>query len=260
MIIIRVKEEKQPSDFDYVLSTLPELDELMKVIYKPIIGTYRIGLTLTILQDIKFLLNNKSRYSHLEITLTLPEQVYKKLTLAIPNLKEAVGGSMFDYLIEGIEKRNLLIDKKVLHSLYSSVGKSFDEIDDVLDMLKDKFGPFMSISIKDISKYVVLNTTVYPRTVLVSYINLYRFREQQLHKCLSDISPDIVIASMVKQVKKIHEQKVKYLESGIGTAFIKNLNTKNLNLMYRVLVTNKPYSLNDVTLLLEIYERGLDIL
>lgn len=259
MITIKLKEDRQSVEYDYLLTSLSELEDVMKIIYKPILGVYHIGLTFTEMSDIKFLLNNRSRYNHLDIHLLLSESMYKKVSLAMPNSIQAEKSSIFDYLKEGISTRNLLISKKVVSLLYSSVGKSYEEIDDILDILYKQFGPFMQISAKDLSKYLVINTVVYPRTVLISYINLNRWRRTQLEKCLSDISPEIVTAAMIKNVKKLHEQKSKYLSSGLGTKFIKELNTKNLNLMYYHLVSNKPRNLNDIVLLLELYERGLSV-
>lgn len=259
MIKIEVKEDRTSVDYDYVVSSLTDLDERMKTIYKPILGTYAIGLYLDNITDIKFLLNNKSKYNHINLHLTLTENIYKKISLAMPGIIQEERRSMFDYLVDGIAKRNLLIKKNIVYTIYSSIGKSYEEIDDLLDLLSKSFGPFMQINEKDISKYLVINNIVYPRTVLINYINLERYRKSKLQKCLSDISHDIVLASMVKQVKKLHEQKVKYLNSGLGNKFIRNLNTRNLNLMYYILVVSKPYNLNDVTILLELYERGLNI-
>lgn len=259
MIKILVKEDKTVVDYNYMISSLTNLEELMKAIYKPIIGRYSIGLELTELRDIKFILNNKSRYNHLDLYLILTEKIYKDISLALPSSIKSETKSMFEYLKEGITKRNLLIQSNVVYLLYSSIGKSYEEIDDVLDLLKDKFGSFMQISEKDLSKYIVVNTITYPRTVLISYINLNKYRKKKLEKCLNDISPDIVLASMVKTIKKLHKEKNEYLSTGLGSKFIKELNTRNLNLMYYTLVSNKPYYLNDIVILLELYERGVSI-
>lgn len=259
MISIDLKEDKKPIEFDYSISSIESLDEFVKVAYKPIFGVYKIALYLKSLKEIKYVLSNKSKYSHLDIHLLLDNNIYTKLSLAVPDLVNEGKKSMWEFLKDGVSDRRLLIDKKVLSLLYSSVGKSYDEITETLDILEKQFGPFMLISDKDLSEYIVINNIVYPRTVLISYINLYRWRKQKLTKCLEDISPDIVLASMIKQVKKLHEEKNKYLTTGLGSKFIQNLNTRNLNLMYYTLVVNKPYTLNDIVLLLEIYERGLEI-
>lgn len=259
MITIEVKENKANLDYDYSVSSLEDLRDLMKIIYKPIIGIYHVKLELSSLKDIKFLLNNQSQFNHLDLHLVLTEQKYKELQLALPNHIKSSNKSLFEYLMEGISKRNLLIKKNVVYTIYSSIGKSYEEIDEVLDLLYDNYGSYLQISEKDIAKHIVVNKTVYPRTVLIEYINLKRYRKNSLKKCLDNISPDIVLASMVKNIKKLHEQKTKYLSTGLGSKFIKELNTRNLNLLYYTLVVNKPYYINDITVLLEIYERGLNI-
>jgi hypothetical protein len=259
MISIKVKEDRTVIDYDYILSSFIELEDLMKIIYKPILGIYKIGLHLIEMSDIKSLLNNRSRYNHIDVHLLLSEATYKRVSLAMPNLVQDQKKGMWDYLAEGISERNLLISKKVVSLIYSSVGKSYEEIEDLLDLLSKSFGPFMQITEKDLSKHLVLNTIVYPRTVLISYINLTRWRKSQLTKCLKDISPEIVTAAMIKNIKKLHEEKSKYLKSGLGSKFIRELNTRNLNLMYYTLVAHKSRYLNDIVLLLETYERGLHI-
>lgn len=259
MITIEVKEDKAVVDFDYIVSSLEDLDKLMKVIYKPIIGIYHVSLELNDMKDIKFLLNNQSRFNHLDLHLILSEKKYKDLSLALPNAVRANRLSMFDYLMEGISKRGLLIKKNIVYLIYSSIDKSYEEIDNVLDTLYDNYGSFMQITEKDVSKYIVINKTVYPRTVLLEYINLKKYRKKKLEKCIQDISPDIVLAAMIKNIKKLHKEKEKYLKTGIGSKFISELNTKNLNLLYYTLVVNKSYFLNDITILLEIYERGINI-
>lgn len=259
MIDITLKEDKITRYYDYVLSNVEDFNDLMKIIYVPIIGRYKIGLTLTDINEIKSILYNSERYSHIDIYITLNEVVYKKLILAVPTLVSDAKPSILEYLKQGISKRNLIIKENVVYVIYQSVGKSYEEVDDILDLLVRVFGPFVEITKDGLSRHIVINNIVYPRSVLVNYINLTRYRKSLLERCLKDISPDIVIASMVKQVKKLHEDKCKYLASGLGTDFIKNLNTRNLNMMYYHLVVNKPYHLNDISVILEIYERGIEV-
>ena len=259
MLNIKVKDDKSIKDYDYYISSLTDLEDLMKVIYKPIIGSYTILLELKDLNYIKNVLNSKERYNHLNLILIVSDHMLKKIKLSMPDIIKSEDKSIFEYLQEGITKRNLLINKKVLYMIYSSVGKSYEEIDEVLDLLYSNFGSYMSISPKDLSQYIVINNITYPRSVLIDYINLNRYRKQRLQKCLNDISKEIVLASMVKNIKKLHEQKAKYLSTGIGNKFIRNLNTRNLNLLYNILVCSKPYYLNSIEVLLEIYERGLDL-
>ena len=256
MISIKLKEDKQVYEYDYSIKSLEELDELCNIIYKPIIGTYTISLTLSDLKDIKTLLYNKSRYEHLSIHVLLTEAKYKEVSLALPNevLDEKI--SLFEYLKDGITKRHLIIKNKVLSLLYSSVDKSYEAIDEVLDLLASKYGKFSNITKDDLSKVIVIKDIVYPRTVLIEYINLGRYRKYKLEKCLSDISSEIVLASMIKNVKKLHEDKSKYLRTGVGKKYIRDLNTRNLNLMYYTLVIAKPYNINDICILLSLYERG----
>lgn len=257
MITVKVKEERKPQQYDYTLSSLSDLDSLLKNIYAPIIGRYSIGLTLKELRDVKYLINNKGKYNHVDITVEVTDTFFKKLSLAMPDVSFSEKKGLYEYFMEGVSKRNLLLSKNVARLAYSSVGKSYSEIDELLDVLYKNYGSYMSISESDLSKHIVVNTIVYPRTVLINYINLTRWRKSMLNKCLSSISPDIVLASMIKTVKKLHSEKDKYFKSGVAPKYIRELNTRNLNLMYYILVINKPRSFNDITILLEMYERGI---
>lgn len=259
MIEVILDDDKLNINFDYVVSSIEDLKELMKDIYKPIFGEYVIKLTLKELQDIKYVVQNQGMFGHLKLYVCLSSSVFKKFQLAMPNADLKSKMTLYEYMMEGIGTRGLLIDKDAVRSLYSSIGKTREEVDIALDILSNNFGRYLRITKKELSKYFALNEIVYPRTVLLDYIRLSRFRKSRLHRCLRDIDDDIVLAAMVKNIKALHKEKVKYLSTGLGSDLIRKLNTRNINLLYYILVVAKPYHLNDVVVLLELYERGISV-
>ena len=256
MVKVISEETAKELKFHYAFKSVDEFYELAKSIYCPIIGRYTFGLKLTEMSEIKQMIENKARYNHFDIYIILKDPIMKKFYLAMPNYKEKEE-TPWDYFMAGISSRNLLIEKKARRILYSSIEHSYEDIDDILNLLSDKFGEFVYITMNDISKHIPIKDIVYPRTVVIEYINMGRYRKSKLEKCLKSISPDILLPSMVKQVKKLHKEKDQYLKNGLGNSVIKDLNTRNLNLLYYTLVINKPYYLNDPVVLLEIYERGI---
>lgn len=258
MVLIRIKEDSENTEYDYSVKSIDELTILLHNIYKPILSpSYKISLSLSALADIKFILNNQQRYDHIELYLILTEGTFRYISLAMPGVVKSVNKTSYDYFIDGIAKRHLIIRKNDLNILYHSIIHSYEEIDYILDLLYNKFGSFTEISKNDMSKYIVLNDIVYPRQVLIAYINLYRFRSSMLYRCLNCMNENIVMASMVKALKQFHTKKCEYLKTGLCSNFIKTLNTRNLNYLYYLFIVKKPYHFNDVTVLLSLYERGI---
>lgn len=258
MIKIIQKDQKEDVPYQYAIKGLEELTELMHVIYKPILQpAYDIKIELKEYNEVRHILTNRSMYEHLNLYIFLPTTVYKYLLQAMPSIGKSTQVSLLDYFKKGITDRHLLIDSKAVYPLYNSIKGSYSEVDGVLDLLLKEFGAYNHIYLKDLQKYFVIDNLCYPRQVLLSYIQMDRYRKSKLKKCRKDFNENLIIASMVKNVKVLHKQKLQYLQSGIGKPFIKNLNTKNLNLMYYVLVVKKPYSLNNIGILMDIYERGV---
>ena len=259
MISIDVKEEREIEEFDFSISSISELDELLLKYYKPLLKSqYVVRIELKEMTDIKFLINNSAKYNVYDVHLMVSEVQFKRLQLSMPNQIKRKKMSFYEYLQEGIYKRHLLMKKNIVRLLYSSVDKSYENIDDVLDVLHSKFGEYIYITEKDLSETIVVNSIVYPRTVLIQYINMDRYRSNSLRRCLADMSQDIVLGSFIKNVKLLHKQKCEYLRTGLGSNFIKRLNTYNLNLMYYHLVSSRTRNLNDICIILYLYEKGVN--
>lgn len=96
---------------------------------------------------------------------------------------------------------------------------------------------------------------MYPRTVLLSYLELDRYRTQKLEKCQKEMNNEVIIGAMVNNIKKFVKEKNIYFKTGKCSNLIKSINTDNLNIMYRVLVVERN-GLNDINILLSLYERG----
>ncbi len=259
MVEIIVKEEKKVITYDYITKSLDELNNLLKILYKPILGVYSIVIECNDLVEPKFILNNKNKYNHINLKILLSPNKYKKLCLAMPNQIEEVNITLFQYLKEGIQNKNLIIKPNLVSLIYKSINKSKEEIDYVLDKLYEEYGSYVYITEKDLSNVIVLNKIVYPRTVLIDYINLNRYRKENIEKCISTINQDIILGSMIKNIKKLRKDKYKYLSSGIGDKFIKTLNTRNMNLLYYTLMLCVDKNVKDVIVILELYERGLNL-
>lgn len=256
MVQYLLTEDKDPREYHYILKTVEELNELVKQVYTPIFGRYLVSLQLNDKKSLRTIIQEQSRYSHLELFVKIPKSLFNDMSLSLPGSIQLTNKPILEYLKEGIAKRNLVIKNSVMYSIYASIDKEYEEVDEVLNLLLREHGKFLDISKNDLAKYINIVDIVYPREVLISYINMYEGRKWKLDKCLEQIDKEIVLASMIKTIKKLTKQKLEYLKTGVGSKFIHSLNTRNLMLLNYHLRFNKNYNMNDIVLLLYQYEKG----
>ena len=147
-------------------------------------------------------------------------------------------------------KYNLLIDKKAVSVLYSAIEHTYEEMDTALKHIKDEYGSYNRITESMITRLFVVNKFTYPRNVLISYLLMERYRRSKLEQCIKNVGENIALRACIKNVKILFNEKVTYYQTGNGSKLIRMIDSRRLNLMYRVLVTERN-NLNDLSMLLE---------
>ena len=256
--MVRVVTQQQEKHFDYVLSSLEDFYDLNKYIYKPILAErYSIQLNLSSIKDVKEIILNGVNYSHFDLLILTSKDNLKRLQLMSPNNEAVKELSAWEYFNLGIQKRSLLFQKDLVYALYASLDKTFKEIDDALDFIQSITQPMQEITTSLVEPYYPITNIVYPRNVLIQFINLGEWRWHLLNKSISQIGADVVLNATIKQVQNIHSQKCRYLKGKIEHDSIIEINTDNLNLLYYILHLKKCYGIRDITILYNIYERKL---
>lgn len=256
--MVRVVTQNQDEHFDYVFNNLEDFYETTKFIYKPILADrYSIQLNLSNINDIKSIILNEVNYSHFDIIILTTKDILKRLQLMTPNNEAVKELSAWDYYNLGIQRRGLLFHKDLTYALYTSLDKSFKEIDDALDFIQSITHPLQEITIEFVEPYYPITNIVYPRNVLVQFIKMGEWRWHLLKKSISQVGADIVLNATIKQIQAIHHQKCRYLKGKIENDSIVTLNTDNINLLYYIFYLKKCYGIRDITILYNIYERKL---
>ncbi|MCI9050355.1 MAG: hypothetical protein HFI05_00285 [Lachnospiraceae bacterium] len=256
--LVSTKKKDVLGDFDYVFKDFESFYKVANFITYAIGRRYQILIKTDNIENVQEFIKNEKKYDSLVITICMPESAVDYIVMNNINVTVKENINMFDIFKEQVSKRNILFEKGVMVLLYNSIKHELKEMEDILNKLVSEYGSNIPISEKMLSSIFVLSKLVYPRSVLIAYINMECYREYKLKKCFQDFGNDVILGSMVKNVKQFMTDKAKYYKTGIATKLVKQINTKNLCFMYKILVTERC-KLNDITLLLALYERGLSV-
>lgn len=255
--IVQTKGKTKVEGHDYVFKDFKTFYDLASTLTVPLIeNRYSIAIKTDNTNDIKEFIKNEDKYSSLMVYIYTPESVVDYLSLYNTGINIQDTVSTFDTFKELVKSKNLLFDKYVMQSLYSSIDHDYNSMDEATTKVLNEYGPQVTISEKMLASIFVLNKVTYPRSVLVAYINMDRNRQSKLNRCLQDVGNDVALGAIVKNIKAFVEQKVEYFKTGKGSNFIKSLNTNNLNQLYRIFVVERN-GLNDVCILFSLYEIGI---
>ena len=151
-------------------------------------------------------------YSTLVVYIETSESLLEYITLQKPQVSILNSKSNFEVFKELIEKYRILFDKNCIQTMYSAIGHSYSDMDEALELLQKTF-PNKKITVNELNKLFVIDDTVYPRNVCISYIRMDRWRKSKLNKCLDYFGNDLVLYSMRKTVRKFLDEKIKYLKT-----------------------------------------------
>lgn len=254
--IVVAKKKTKMEGHDYTFKDFSSFYELADVITFPLIGRYSVGIQSDVAKDIQDFIKVQSKYAALIITIYAQESIVDYLSLYDTSLPIKGIVSPYDTFKELVSNKSILFGRGVMQLMYSSIEHSFSEMDEALNKVLIEYGAQVLITEEMLSSLFILNETVYPRSVLISFINMAGNRHVKLNKCLEDVGNDVALGAIIKNLKAFVKDKTEYFKTGKGTPLIKSLNTNNLNQLYRILILERN-GLNDVCLLLSLYERGL---
>lgn len=250
-----ILEKSASKDYDYLFDKFSSFYPIANLITYPLRGQYKIGVKSDSVEDIQTFMQNAEAYSALMIDVLVQQSILDYLTMYNSDAVVATTAKPFDTFKELLSQRNILLDKSLISLLYSSISHDYAEMSATLDLIVNKLGSHVLITEKMLSTVIVLNKAVYPREVLLAYLRMDRHRTKKLQDCLTYFGNDVTVGAMVKNLKAIIKDKRVYLHTGKGNGIIRNLNSVNILLMYRIL--NFRRGLNDVVLLMDLYERGI---
>ena len=223
----------------------------------PIFGRYTFVIKSDNMNDVYEFVKNEEQYSGFIVYIYTTQANIDYICLKKPGANVYGAKTEYQNFMELIEKHEILFAKGVADVLYKSIDHDYEEMDSILLRVKTEFGG-QEVKERDLESLVVLNKIVYPRQVLMAYLNMDRWRLQKLRRCVSQLGNDVVFWSIRKSIKKLVESKVKYLKTGMNDSGIKYVNYDNLLFMYRTFLTGTG-NFKDVEMLMRLYEKGVTV-
>lgn len=259
MYIIRKLDKKKIdwASLDFQFEHLEDFYEVAQNLTVPLFGKYKISVVIRNYEEIKDFKFNAEKYESLDIMLLCTKELLDYISLRDMEANIEDNLSMFTVFKEMIGRKQLLMEPNVVSVLYNSIGHTPEEMEEALMQIKMEYDEIgTNITVKMLEKMFIINDAIYPRTVAIEFINQRPYRWNTLDRLLKDWNNDLVVGSIVKNVKKFMEQKAAYYKSGDTNGLIRILNTKNLIWMYQVFVTDRT-DINDIKLLFHLYENGI---
>lgn len=253
--IIQLKKKTFNVDYyDYVFKDFDTFYKVAANLLTPLVGTYKVCITIEDANKILDFIKIEDNYSHLDITIATNVSTLEYISIRSNTANVEGVISDFDVYKELIEKHEVLFSREALRTLYNSIPHDYESMDNALSKIKEEFGESI-VTDSMLSKLFVLNKLIYPRQVLQSFLRFDRWRWVKLKNCLTSISNDIVFYSIRKELNKMIDDKAKYIKTS-SPAYMRNVNTVNLNFAYRVFCLDN-LNIKNVELLFKLYERGV---
>lgn len=245
-------------DFSYSFGSFDEFYEVAKLLEVPVVGSYYIRVKTDSYTDIINFIEVSDSYSTLVVYVEISETLLNYILLQKPNANMLESKSNYAVFEELIMNYGILFDKGCVDILYFAIGHSYSEMNEALDLILQTYPDRRVIGKKELESLFVIDTLVYPRSVLIQYLRMDRGRERSLKKSLDYFGNDIVFYAMRKNAAKFLEDKINYLTSGIGNGLIKSLPAYNIVKMVNCLQYSNP-RFRDIKTILTLYEKGVTI-
>lgn len=254
--VIKYTKKTDLSGYDYIFKNFKEFYNVADYLYMPLIGVYKIAIITHSTEDVESFLSQENRYSHLSVSIFMEEQAIAVLESHNPEAHFEETVNSYEVFKQLISERNFLFDRYMIYRLYRSIDHDTVSMMNALDKISNNRQKNELITEELLSKLFVLNDIVYPSQVLMRFLNMEGKRWDLLHVCLSQIDNDVIVGSIVKELKKFVISKAEYFKTGQTSDRIKKLNTQNLITAYRVFVAERG-GINDAFILFKFYENGL---
>lgn len=256
--LYKKSKKVQLPEFQYRFKGFDEFYELTKYIHVSIYGAYYVNIVSDDYDAIVQFINQSESYKSIFIYIEIDEALLNYLVLAKPGVSLLGGQSNYEMFKDLIGKHNVLFDKNVIDKVYYAIGHSYEEMEEALLLIKDTYPDSKVITLDQVSRLFVIETLIYPRSVLIMYLRLDRGRERDLDKCIENFGNDIVLYSMRKTLRKFLKEKIAYLKSGNGSYLIKTIPVTNLMNMLRVLDYERM-GFMEIKTIMRLYEKGESI-
>lgn len=246
------------SIYDYVFKKFDDFYDLNTFIKFPLFGVYSIAVVTSQIPDIIEFIRNEEKYIHLDITLFVEEAQIERLAIKLPDINISGSSGEYDTWLQMISDRELLFDDYMTYKLYSSIEHNTAAMLDALDLLKAEYKNGEKITRERLDRLFVINDIIYPRQVLIKFINMEKTRWKLLDMCMKQMDGGLIVGATVNNIRKMIEGKANYFNSGDSKEYMRRINTANLLIAYKVFCTERN-NVDDPFILYKFYENGLSV-
>lgn len=255
--LIVAKKKQAMGGYDYTFEGFQPFYQIASLLTVPLKGKYAISVKSDSIEEVRGFIKDEATYASLMVDIYIPEAIFDYIAMRDASVKLAETVSPYTVFKELIQQRSILFDsKRTINILYNSIPHEYEDMCDALDSIIAEFGEKATITETKLSTMFVLNKMIYPRQVTLAYLWLERWRASKLKNCLECMGSDVLLGAMVKNIKSFMQQKLEYYQTGKANGVVQNIDMRNLLIMYRIFVLERG-GMNDVELLLDLYERGL---
>ena len=240
--------------FNYSFKGFEDFYELARVIDIPLEGVYYINIKTDSYQDLVDFLNQVNSYGLLVIYVEVSESLLRYIQLKRPNVQILDSKSNWEIYEELITKHEVLFKHNCARLLYYAIPHTYEDINAALAEIKQLY-PDMEIGEKEIGSLYPIDTYVYPRQVLISFLRLERWAWSRLDKCLMTFGNDLTLFAMRNNCKKILESKIRYYKTGEGDYLVRTIPWQNIVKMNNLLSYDRK-GFMDITTILHLYMKG----
>lgn len=244
--------------FDYTFKGFKEFYEITPILTMPVTGMYYIQVKSDSYEDVKSFINVSGQYDHLSVYVEVNETLLEYLSMRVGDISLLQSKSNMEIFKELITRYEILFDKGCIELMYFAIPHTYEDMIESLDLVKQTYAGKNIITKDDLSKLFILDNIIYPRTVLISYLRMFRGRESRLLKCVEYFGNDLVFYSMRKGAIKLLEEKANYLKTGEGSYLAKVIPQWNLIKMNNILSYSQR-GFKDIVTLMRLYEKGATI-
>ena len=245
-------------EFSYIFKDFNEFYELANVIEVPLIGTCYILIKTDDYEEVLNFIKRAEDFRYLVVYIEVSESLLKYIALREPCASYLSDVDNFEVFKELITKHEILFDAKCLRPLYYAIPHNYEDMDIALQEIKSAYPDARTITLEHISRLFPIDTYVYPRQVLISYLRMDRWRKARLNKCLETFGNDLCYYAMRKTLRNLLKEKISYLKTGDASKWVKMLPTENIVKMMLALDYNHG-KFRDVYTILNLYEKGENV-
>lgn len=240
--------------FDYNFNNFADFYAIAPVLTRKLYGQYVIHVKVNNMEALEEFINVSDKYKHMTLYIQATDTVYKYIRLKKPGVSLLDSKNDYEIWSELIQRHGLMLGPGCAKKLFWAVKHTYEAMSEAILELKEVYGNQI-VTMDMVAKVISIESIVYPRNALISYIRMDRFRKSKLDKCIEAFGNDIVFYSMRKRVDAFIQEKNAYFKTGEGSDLIKSLPYDNLlKLEYAFLSVPKYFK--DIRILLNLYEKG----